>query len=138
MSLIKSKRKLKLLLIDLAIIISAYLMTVLFLTLSNKAFEEYALLRYAASLSLFAIALYGARFALGVYGNVWRYANAHSFAMLVIADALGGSVALFITYIKPINFITIGAWQSLSFVAMADLITLMSRFVYQLYYRNHR
>lgn len=137
MNLFKSKRKLTLILIDLAVIFSAYLITLFFLVLSNREFNDGSFWQYSGSFLIFTAFVLGSRILLGVYGNVWRYADAHSFATLVIADAIGGTAALFVTYLPYVRFFNLGAWQSLSFVAMANLITLMSRFVYQLYYRRH-
>ncbi|MBQ7356625.1 MAG: polysaccharide biosynthesis protein [Clostridia bacterium] len=136
MNVFKHKRKLLLLSIDLAIILSAYLVTLAFILISGIGVIEGAPLRYSVAFIIFTACIYASRFLFGIYGNVWRYANAESYARCVIADFVGGTVALLITYIPPMRIFFIGAWQSLSLIAIANLLTLMSRFVYQTMYRN--
>ena len=136
MNVFKQKRKLTLLSIDLAIILSAYIITLIFIALSSIGLSAGAPLRYGVGLAIFLVCIYASRFIFGVYSQVWRYATAESYARIVISDAVGGTVALAITYIPFMRLFLVGAWQSLSFVAMANLLTLMSRFVYQWIYRN--
>ena len=136
MNIFKRKRKLVLLSIDLAIILSAYLVTLAFVLLSGIGVTDGAPLRFLVGFVIFTVAVIASRFVFGIYGNVWRYAHAESYAMMVVADFIGGSVALLITYLPFMRLFFIGAWQSLSFIAMANLLTLMSRFVYQTMYRN--
>jgi FlaA1/EpsC-like NDP-sugar epimerase len=93
-------------------------------------------LRFSVGFLVFTLCIFASRFLFGIYSNVWRYANAETYSRLVVADFVGGTVALFVTYIPFMRLFFIGAWQALSFIAMLNLLTLMSRFVYKTNYRN--
>ena len=83
-----------------------------------------------------AFFVFCARITARVYSIVWRYANSLSFLKIVIADVVGGITGLFITYF--IQKIFIGLYQTISLVAMCNVVTLVSRFVYQQKYRVSR
>ena len=135
MFLLKSKRRLALLGIDLVIFIAVYALSLLVSVFASPT-NELALspLEYALNFLIFLVFILGARFLLRSYSNVWRYANSLVFLTLILADVIGGILAVLLTYF--IGYVNIGLWMGCSFVAMCNVATLSSRFVYQLYYRN--
>ena len=134
MTFFKSKRRLILIGIDVSIFIFSYLLTVLLTVVSVG--ESVPPSSYAISFLIALGCVFVSRFAIGVYSNVWRYANSKAFISLVIADALGGAVAMLIFRLPVAGWNDIGGWRLLSFVAMADVATLLSRFCYQISYQN--
>ena len=134
MRFFKSKRRLLLIGIDLLILTCVYLLTS-FLTLLSAG-GEFALGAYVVNYLLTLVCVFVARFAVRVYFNVWRYANSMAFISLVIADAVGGAVAVVLSQLPPLDGFDIGAWRIIAFVAMANVATLLSRFCYQISYQN--
>ncbi len=135
MSFFKNKRRFILLGIDLFIMIFVYCVALLVSVFASS--ENKLLLQtggYFLNFLLFVTLIFGARIFLRCYSNVWRYANSLVFLKLVLADAVGGIIAVLISYF--INYINTGEWMSCAFVCMANIATLSSRFVYQLYYRS--
>ena len=133
MTFLKSKRRMLLIGIDAVVFICVYFLTV-FLTLISS--EKLQFSAYAVSFCVALAAVFVARFAFKVYSNVWRYANSKAFISLVIADAVGGGVAVLAMQISAAAAFDIGGWRILSFIAMADVATLLSRFCYQILYQT--
>ncbi len=135
MSFFKSKRRLFLLLIDLLIYTSIYGLVVLLQMYTSEGlvlkFNGY-LINYA----LYLVFIFGARFAFLTYSSVWRYANSLTFLKLVIADTVGGIMALLVTLLITGAYVEV--WISAAMVAMCDVATLISRFVYQQTYRYQK
>ena len=131
----KNRRRFLLLGLDLAIMLAVYalaLISSIFASPNNALTLEP--LGYILNGVIFALLLFSARFFLHCYSNVWRYANSLVFLKLVVADAIGGIIAVVLTHFIP--FVDIGLWMGCSFVTMCDIATLSSRFVYQFYYRT--
>ena len=124
---LKYKRKILLILIDLAIMASVYLLSYL-LMLVTPTYES--VLAYFLSLLFFAAFIFAARLIGRVYSNVWRYANARAYLSIVACDFTGGLIAIIASYFIP--FIYLGGWHSVANVSMITMLTLISRFVYQL------
>ena len=133
MTLFKSKRRMLLVGIDVLIFIFVYLFT-MFLTLVTS--EKILFQAYVISFLITWSCVFASRFVFKVYSNVWRYANSKAFISLVIADAIGGAGALVASVVPVISSFDIGGWRILSFVAMATVSTLLSRFCYQIMYQN--
>lgn len=135
--MILRKRKLTLLLVDLAIIVATYVVAfVLSLIVDNGPVDP---LRYLFNFLITGGLMFVFRIILKVYRNVWRYANARTYLEMVTADAAGGIVAVFATYL--LSFLAhwnvfIGGWESVSVVAVANCATLLSRFTYQQLYKR--
>ena len=89
------------------------------------------------SLILF-LCVFGARLAFSVYGNVWRYTNTSAYFFMVVADFIGGCVAVVACRIIGIFYIDfyIGIWFGITVTALMALIALMSRFSYRLIYKR--
>ena len=78
-----------------------------------------------------------ARFCFDVYKNVWRYSNTKAYYQLVMADAMGSVIVLCLLRLLHI-FVPgtyYGIWQIATVGALNALVTLMSRFVYSLFYK---
>ena len=73
------------------------------------------------------------RFVLRLYRNVWRYTNTQAYFHLVLADFLGGILALLISRIM--GHYT-GLWHFLVVASLTALLTLSSRFAYRLMYKR--
>ena len=132
MAFFKNRRRLALLGIDFAIIAAVYALTLLISLLAEDGVAS-RLYIYFANFFIFAFAILSARVIVGIYSSVWRFANSFSFLKLVIADCLGGCLAVVIT---KIAFLSIGSWKECTFVCMLNIVTLVSRFVYQHKYRR--
>ena len=139
MTVLKNKRRLALIMIDTAILLAIYCMTLLvFALIDNNAFRAVEPLGYLINVAGFYLAIMATRMVIGIYSSMWRYANSKTHLMLVLADALGGVVAIVVLHIIHTNLMGsfIGAWPSCAFVCMTNIATLSSRFVYQYYYRT--
>ncbi len=132
MLFIKNKRRLSLLLIDLALFAFTYGLLILISVLAEGG-VAFKVSTYALSFLLFAFCIFAARVCFGVYSSVWRYASARVYLKLVIADAIGGCISVIIAQFSSFD---IGSWKECTFVCMLDIITLVSRFVYQHKYRR--
>jgi len=82
---------------------------------------------------ILAATIFGSRFVLSVYTNIWRYANSKAYLLMVLSDFFGGVAAILIarslgTYV--------GFWQNASIVSLFNVATLTLRFIYQQFYRH--
>lgn len=126
-----SKRRNLIVLIDLGIFISVSLVTrvISFFSTSSVLLPVQ---QYVWNVVIFLCALLIARANCGVYLSVWRYADSKVYLCLIIADLLGGLVALGITWIVSCY---VGVWQAVANVTLFNIGTLFSRFLYQQRYR---
>lgn len=126
-----SKRKIELMLVDIAIIICVYYMTALvgILRLHSIVLNgELNLTRLAALL----IMLMTGRILCGVYRNVWRYANIETYLTIMVSDFISNLILMLIGRVWFVVNLGIGVHM---IVAMAILlVTLLSRYCYQLLY----
>lgn len=74
-----------------------------------------------------------ARFAFGIYKNVWRYASTSSYLKLIAADVVGGFVTLLVQ--RGVRMWG-GLWTPLVVGTSAALITLSTRFLYCWLYKK--
>lgn len=129
---IKNKRKWLLLFVDILLFIGVYFAVALISQYSTSSILIHKD-KYLLNLAVFFIFVFISRLVIGVYSNVWRYANSKAYLQMVFADIIGGVAALLLTYNLHAYF---GIWQSASIVAMFDVMTLTTRFAYQQYYRH--
>lgn len=132
MTSLKNKRRLSLIGIDLIIFVAVYLMVCILLSFTQKVVLSF----FGYVYNVFAIytCVFAARLVIGIYSNMWRYSNAILSLELILADFIGGGIAVLITaFAPPAN---IGGWRTCAFVSMACLMTLASRFVYQHAHRS--
>lgn len=126
-----SKRKIELMLVDIAIIIGVYYMTnfIRILDLHSIVLNgELNLTRLAA----LVIMLMTGRILCGVYRNVWRYANIETYLTIMVSDFISNMILMFIGRVWFAVNLGIGVHM---IVAMAILlVTLLSRYCYQLLY----
>ena len=128
----KHKRRTALVTIDILILAAVFLFTAaITLFVGNETFK---ILAYIGNFALFATLIMTTRALVRVYTNVWRYANSKAYLQIVASDIIGGVIALVISYVSAAIYI--GAWRSVAFVAMANCVTLVSRFIYQQNYRH--
>ena len=133
---LKSKRRLLLCGIDAVIFFAVYAMTLFINMLSGTVNPTLGTLPlYLLNCAISFVCVFAVRFLLSVYSNIWRYANSLVFVKLIMADFIGGIVGFLISYIIP--FENLHFWLYCSIVCMANVATLLSRFLYQLVYRQH-
>ena len=126
-------RKGLLILIDGCGLVVAYAVVAListFFDLPASAEFDFALYLYNAAVFTFFILLLRAIFK--AYSNVTRYANSKSFLSYILADVSAGLLGYTFTRIFDVS---IGLLPSVAVIALFDLATLLSRFVYQQLYR---
>lgn len=132
MRIFKSRRTALLFLIDALLFTSVYLFTMFLAELTpGRTIQPFIFFaNYGFSIVLCA----GVRIALGLYSNVWRYANTAAYCKIILTDAIAGIITLLITRFVP--EIWYGLWEIVSLFSISCVITLASRFLYQLYYRR--
>ncbi len=129
MNTIKSNR-IRLFFIDTAICIFVAIVAIAMgLIFASDGFE---VLSFILDATVYIVAMMIARIFVGIYFSVWRYAGASAYLHIVVADIIGGVGGFVITYL----FMDSGIWMPVAFVAMADIATLSSRFIYQKLYRQ--
>ena len=140
MEFLKSKRRLLLLLIDSVIFSFVYMFTAIIMALFNaKEFDNINTFGFVIHFAIMFVCIFSARITSGVYKSMWRYADSKAYLMLVVSDVMGGVLAVVLChYISFATVSQIGAWRGCAFVAMANVMTLSSRFVYQHKYRSQR
>ncbi len=131
MRVLKNRRTLLLLLIDIMLFTAVFATTVAIdLILHQKVEAIICVTVYIISLCL----CIGARIVSRLYTNMWRFANTTAYFKIIITDAVSGIIVLLITMSVP--KIRYGLWEITAIFAMTCVITLASRFGYQLIYRR--
>ena len=134
MKVLVNKRKWMLIGIDFLIYTAVYALIVILQSYSSAGNHEP--IGYFFNFIIFYLAIFVARGAVRMYSSVWRYANSMTFLKMVFADAFGGCLALVITL--AVRRAYIGVWMSVALVSMCNVVTLVSRFMYQQKYRYER
>ena len=91
---------------------------------------------YLINCAILLCAGFAVRFLFKIYLSVWRYAGTGVYAKILLADALGGALALAVSLLCGTyrNF-----WDLLVVASITTLLTLSSRFGYRLIYKHrHR
>jgi FlaA1/EpsC-like NDP-sugar epimerase len=129
---LKKRRKVFLFIIDSIIFAGVFVLSAL---LHSVAFSESALqaVGYVLCGFLFYACMFSSRLLFMVYFNVWRYANTHSFLMVILADFFGGLLAVTIT--APFEATALGMQSSIGIITGTAIMTILSRLVYQQGYR---
>ena len=113
--------------IDICCLIFAYLFSMFCVPISSTATGvPFPIL--LKNFTVFASCLLVSDSLFGVYNHVWRYASFTLYLRLIFANFIGGSVAFVIVWFGRIS---VGIWQSISLVAIATLVELFLRFIYQ-------
>lgn len=136
--MLKNRRKLLLVLIDIMIFTLVYVFCVLMMQFAAPTNHElsglYQLLNYALCL----VSVMFARWFLRIYRNVWRYADTLAYLEIMVADLTGGILALTISFYtrNSAHNIYIGFWCTVAVIALSYIATLTSRLLYQQYHKN--
>ena len=130
------KRKLLLVIIDVAFYIAAYLVTI-FLSSMSVSMGHFSFEHYLANALILLALLMGCRALFSVYQNVWRYPNVRAYLAIVISDVLAGMLCLVLTRFLPgFRATYIGFAQNFIVVTVFILTTLFNRFAYQLLHQH--
>ena len=128
-----SRRKIELMLVDLAIIVCVYYSTNLVRILGLRSIILNGEVNLTRMLALVFVIMAG-RIAFGVYRNIWRYANIQTYLTIMVSDFVSNLVLMLIGRVYFAVNLGIGVHV---IVAMAILlVTLMSRYCYQLLYAH--
>ena len=141
MRFFKSKRKFYLMAIDVAIMLAVYFLFISVISILHRVWLDSPLF-YIANFGVMAGCLLVSRILFSAYSNVWRYANSISYLEIVLGDVVGGIATVLLTSVTDASLFDIGMWQTVAVVAMITVLTLSSRFCYQILYkylnRDHR
>ena len=133
MQAVNKKRRLSLFVIDLTCFVAAYTAAELVAAIFEKG--EFLAGHYFTCLSILAVLVFGMRFVTGAYKNVWRYATSRAFLSMVIADVIGGLLAVGIFELINVNrSLLYSLCQVFIVCASFDIITLCLRFAYQSFF----
>ncbi len=122
-----SRRKMLLALIDSALFLIAHVFVYfLFFMKGGRPSPLVWLINF--SILFFFTAL--SRLLFRVYRTIWRHSGAESFVMIVFADACAGFAGYIVTRLCGV---CLGFWETFSLFTAFCLVTLSSRFCYQLW-----
>ena len=128
-----NRRKIELMLVDLAIIVCVYYLTNLVGILGLRSIVLNGEVNLTRMLALVFVIMAG-RIAFGVYRNIWRYANIQTYLTIMVSDFVSNLVLMLIGRVYFAVNLGIGVHV---IVAMAILlVTLLSRYCYQLLYAH--
>ncbi len=133
----RNKRRFILTAIDLASLFAVFALSIVleYITLNTPSDSLFAYtLSAVPNVLVFAAFIFASRWILGIYHNVWRYANSRAYLEMVFADAIGGGIALLAGRIIP-GCAVMRGWACIATVAMFTCATLSLRFVYQQGYK---
>ncbi len=133
LSLLKRSRRFVLLAADFTIMLAVYA----FVAIISNYGENVAFLPILFSFLICAASIYLVRFILGVYANVWRYANSKTFIFIVVSDFLAACITVFVCYLVPYLRAGIYGWSLISVFLAIDIATLFTRFFYQTLYKHY-
>ena len=126
-----SRRKIELVLVDIAIIACLYYMTSLVGKLGLRSIVLNGEANLTRLLALVVVIMSG-RFIFGVYRNIWRYANIQTYLTIMVSDFISNLILMLVGRVWFAVNLGIGVH---TIVAMAILlVTLLSRYCYQLLY----
>lgn len=126
--MIISKRRALLLLVDCLIFSATYA----FFALFTQGYQVTRILdvgQQALHCGVLLLAVFGARLAFGMYGQVWRYANTTEFLRLVLADFIGGCLYLLVDRLLMATHMMTAV--AVAVTCLSLLGSLSARFIYQ-------
>ncbi len=128
-----SRRKIELVLVDIAIIVCVYYMTYLVKLLKLRSIVLNGEIDLTRLLALVGAIMAG-RIAFGVYRNIWRYANIQTYMTIMVSDFVSNFVLMLIgRFCFAVN-LGIGVHMIVTMAIL--LVTLLSRYCYQLLYAH--
>ena len=128
-----NKRKVALWLIDTLIILAscgAVALLPVFDVTSVIVHGQFSLLK---CLVLY-VCIMVARLCIGVYKNIWRYANVNTYLKLIIADMFGAALYMLVGMVY--SQVYLGFGSSMLIVFTIIILTLAARFFYQVVYQK--
>ncbi len=126
-----SRRKIELVLVDIAIIICVYYTTNLVKVLRLHSIVLNGEINLVRMLAL-VVTIMAGRIVFGVYRNIWRYANIQTYLTIMVSDFVSNVLLMLLGRVWFAVNLGIGVHL---IVAMAILlVTLLSRYCYQLLY----
>ncbi len=134
LSLLKRSRRLVLLLADFCVMLGTYIIIAI---ISNYGPSGQKFMQILLNFLVFAVSIFAARFILGVYSNVWRYANSKAFIYVVVADFMAGALTFLLFWLIPYLRTGVFGWSLVALIAVVDIITLFARFFYQTLYKHY-
>ena len=129
-----NKRKALLIFIDTLIIVAVYICCFILSTFQPGSIvlhNKFSLINF---LGIYACIIIVRAF-LKIYTNMWRYARPRLYFQLMISDAI--SCIIFIILGRIVSVFNIGIGYSLLIFMMVLILTLTSRFVYQIIYARN-
>lgn len=133
MQTVNKKRRISLFAIDFSCFVAAYTVAELVAVIFGKG--SFSAGHYFTCLSILAALVFGMRFVTGVYKNIWRYATSRAFLLMVLADVVGGLLAVGVFELINVNrSFLYSLCQVFIITASFDIITLFMRFVYQSFF----
>ncbi len=129
----KKMRKYQLILIDALCLLAIFLVAcgIDYIVVPQVSF---VIEKYLLKFGLFLVLLLSGRLVVGIYNNVWRYANSRVYLKMVLADLAGGLLGIAVCWLLSCQWSEL--LQLAMLVALFNIMTLSSRFVYQQYYRH--
>ena len=126
-----SKRRIQLLLIDVAVLFMAYNLLWIMSSIGLDSIEVQGTFTFLKFFTLL-ICMMSFRLMFSIYSSIWRYANMMTYVRLVMADLLGGFVFLLLGRIW--NSCNLGIAYGILLIMFELVGTLMTRLIYQLFY----
>lgn len=123
-------RKILLLFIDVFVFLTVYAVA-LGIGLSSHVLDTS--FPFLQNVLIFLSLIVGMRVLFRVYSNIWRYASASTYILIVLSDLTAGILSLLILRLAGFS---IGVWTEVAIVAVSTLATLSCRFFYQVIYRH--
>ena len=132
MRIFKNRRTTLLFFVDAVVLTAVYVFIVFLseMTPGRRLDGSLVFANYIVSLVL----CMGLRVVFGLYTNVWRYANTGAYFKIILTDGTSGILTVLVTL--PFSKIWYGLWEIVSLFAVTCVVTLATRFLYQLYYRR--
>ncbi len=130
----KTKRRITIFAVDLSIFFLLYCIGVLLIYIVEGRLSDAT--TYIGFFAITVLFLFLSRVLFGIYSNLWRYANSVVYLYTIVADAVGGLVAVLITCLMFDDAFSIGVWKAVLFIAVSNIATLASRFVYRMGYKR--
>ncbi len=126
------KRKIALIMIDVACFAIAYAIAIS-LSVISPSIDIFSPKRYLINAATVLAVLMIGRALFSVYRNVWRYPNVHAYLTIVISDVIFGALVILGTRFLPDSWgLNIGFTQTFVVITVFNLGTLINRFTYQL------
>ncbi len=88
---------------------------------------------FIVSSAILMLSICAARYLFGIYSSISRYMNASMYLIMVVSDAIAGSLAMLLSYLATG---TLDIRHVITVTALFALMTLSSRFCYGVLYRH--